>query len=111
MAWLFLALAIGAEIAGTLSLRAVAGADGRSPLIALVVVGYLTSFAGLGLTLRTLGVGVVYAIWSAVGTVAVALLGWYLFGDRIAPAGLVGIGLVITGVVLLVVSGSASHSA
>jgi small multidrug resistance pump len=110
MAWLFLVLAIGAEITGTVSLRAVAGADGRSPLVLLTVVSYVISFAALGATLRTLGVGVVYAIWSAVGTVAVALLGWYLFGDRIAVPGLVGIVLVILGVVLLVASGSASHS-
>ena len=107
MPWLFLLFAIGAEVTGTLSLRGAATADSRWPLVAVTVVSYVVSFGLLALTLRHLGVGPVYAIWSGVGTAAVALLGWWLFGDRITWGGGLGIVLIIIGVVVLVASGSA----
>jgi small multidrug resistance pump len=110
MAWLFLLFAIAAEVTGTLSLRGLADAQPRWPLLLVTVVSYVVSFGLLALTLRHLGVGAVYAIWAGVGTGAVALLGWWLFGDRLNWGGGVGVLLIVTGVVVLVASGSA-HSA
>ena len=109
MPWLYLALAIVAEVAGTLELRAFAGNDSRWLSLVLVTVAYVVSFALMALALRHIGVGAVYAIWSGVGTAAVAILGQVFFGERINVAGIVGMALIVGGVMLLVASGSAQH--
>lgn len=100
MAWLMLAGAIASEITATLALK---GSDGfRRPLPDLVVVaGYGVSFALLALVLRALPVGVVYAVWSAVGTVGVALLGVLLFGESMSLLKAGAIGIIVGGVLLL----------
>ena len=109
MAWLFLAAAVAFEIAGTLGLRAVA--EGlRWWAIMLITVAYLVSFVSMTASLRQLNVAVVYAIWSAVGTGAVALAGVAFFGERLTRVAIVGMVLIVLGVVLLVGSGSTRHS-
>lgn len=93
--------AIACEIVATLSLKA---ADGFSRLLpsVIVVIGYATAFALLGFALqRGLDVGVGYAIWSAVGTTAVAILGVLLFRESLSVTAIGGIALIILGVVLI----------
>ncbi len=107
-AWLFLGLAIATEVVGTLQLRELA--DGFRWLPALVVtVSYVASFALMVPALRTINVGVSYAIWSAVGTAAVAGFGVVLFGERLNTMGLIGLTLIVGGVVVLTASGSTTH--
>jgi small multidrug resistance pump len=103
--WLLLAGAIGSEVAATTALKASDGFSRPLPS-AVVVVGYLASFGLLAVVLRDLPVGVVYAIWSAVGTVGVALLGMALFGEAMQPAKALGIALVVGGVALLSSTGA-----
>jgi small multidrug resistance pump len=98
--WLLLSGAIASEVVATLSLKASDGFSRPAPSI-VVVAGYLASFALLGAVLRELPVGIVYAVWSAVGTVGVALLGLALFGETMNPAKALGIALVVGGVALL----------
>jgi small multidrug resistance pump len=99
-AWLLLAGAIASEIAATTSLKASDGFSRLGPS-AVVVVGYVASFVLLSAVLRQLPVGVVYAIWSAVGTVGVAIIGLALFGEPMPPVKALGIALVVAGVALL----------
>ncbi len=103
--WLLLAGAIASEVTATLALKA---SDGFSKVLpnAIVVAGYVTSFALLALVLRELPVGVVYAIWSAVGTIGVAVLGLALFGETMSLAKALGIVLVVGGVGVLYSSGT-----
>jgi small multidrug resistance pump len=101
-----MALAIVAEVTGTLELRAVAGGTGRWWPITLVALAYVVSFAFMALALRSLSVGTVYAIWSGVGTAAVAVAGWLLFAERVTWLGVCGMALIVVGVVVLVSSGS-----
>lgn len=109
MPWLYMALAIVAEVVGTLELRALAGGTGRWWPITLVAVAYVVSFTFLALALRSLNVGTVYAIWSGVGTAAVAVAGWLLFAERVTWLGVCGMALIVAGVVVLVTAGSARH--
>lgn len=99
-AWLLLAGAIAAEVVGTSALKA---SDGFTRLwpSALVVLGYALAFYLLALTLRSIPVGVAYAIWSGLGTVLIALIGWWLFGQRLDAFALAGIGLIVAGVLLM----------
>jgi small multidrug resistance pump len=109
MAWFFLGLAIVAELGGTLGLRQVAD----SPAwwgVALIAGAYSMSFAFMWIALQTINVGVVYAIWSAVGTAAVAVFGALLFGERLGWQAVAGMAIIVLGVVTLVSSGSVHHS-
>jgi small multidrug resistance pump len=78
--WLFLGIAIVAEVTATSALKASEGFSRLWPS-AVVVLGYGVAFYFLSLTLRTVPVGVAYAIWSGLGVVLVALLSWWLFGQ------------------------------
>jgi small multidrug resistance pump len=108
MAWLMLAGAIGAEIVATLALRGTAGSF-RPALVATVATGYLTSFVLMALALRTLNVGIVYAIWSGVGTVGVAIAATILYQEHLNKAAIAGMALVVIGVVVLTTSGATTH--
>jgi small multidrug resistance pump len=106
--WVLLAAAIGTEVAGTLALRASDGLTKLVPSI-IVVAGYLASFGLLALVLKTLPVGIVYAIWAAVGVALVAVLGKLMFNDPVPPIAMVGMVLIVAGVVLVSLSGAPSH--
>ena len=80
--WLFLGIAIVAEVTATSALKASEGFSRLWPS-AVVVLGYGVAFYFLSLTLRTVPVGVAYAIWSGLGVVLVALLSWWLFGQKL----------------------------
>ena len=82
MAWLLLGLAIVAEVAGTLSLKASLGFTKLVPSVG-VVLGYAVAFAMLGLALRTIPVGVSYAVWSGLGTGGAAVGALVIFGESL----------------------------
>lgn len=107
-AWIFLALAIATEVLGTLQLRQLADGFRMGPAL-VVTVSYVASFALMVPALRTINVGVSYAIWSAVGTAAVAGLGAVIFHERLNALGVTGLVLIIAGVVVLTASGSTTH--
>ena len=76
----------------------------------MVVVGYGVSFYFLSLTLRTIPVGVVYAIWSGVGIVLISLLGWIVYKQSLDTPAVIGMSLIVAGVVVLnVFSKAAVH--
>ena len=109
MNWLFLAVAIASEVLATSALKA---SDGFTRLLptAVVVAGYVSAFYFLSLTLRTIPVGVAYAIWSGVGVVLVSAAGWIFYGQKLDYAALGGIGLILAGVAVLhVFSSPAGH--
>ncbi len=100
MKWLFLAVAIVAEVFATSALKASSGFTRLWPTLG-TVGGYLVSFYFLSLTLRELPVGVVYAIWSGVGIVAISLIGWLVFKQALDLPALLGIALIVAGVVVM----------
>jgi small multidrug resistance pump len=108
MAWLMLAGAIVTEVVATLALRGAAGAF--RPLPTLIVAGaYLASFILMAYALRTLNVGVVYAIWSGVGTAGVTIAAAFLYGEHLNLAAVAGMALIVVGVVVLASSGATQH--
>ena len=98
--WLFLGIAIVAEVTATSALKASEGFSRLWPS-AVVVLGYGVAFYFLSLTLRTVPVGVAYVIWSGLGVVLVALLSWWLFGQKLDLAALLGMGLIVAGVLVM----------
>ena len=100
MNFIFLTIAIVSEVVATSALKASNGFTRIGPC-ALVVVGYGAAFYFLSLSLRTIPVGVAYAIWSGVGVALVAMAGWVIFKQRLDLPGMIGIGLIAVGVVLV----------
>lgn len=100
MSWLYLGIAIIAEVIGTTALKATDGFTRLVPSL-IVIVAYGASFFFLSLTLRMIPVGIAYAVWSGVGIVLIALAGWWFYGQTIDAAGIVGIALIGAGVIVL----------
>ncbi|MDM7942079.1 MAG: SMR family transporter [Hydrogenophaga sp.] len=99
-AWMMLGLAIVAEVIGTTALKASEGFTRLVPSL-IVVVGYGVAFYCLSVVLKSVPVGVAYAVWSGLGIVLITAVAWLLYGQRIDAAGLLGMGLIIAGVVVL----------
>jgi small multidrug resistance pump len=102
---IWLLLAIGTEVVATSALKASDGFTRLAPSV-VVVVGYAASFYFLSLSLRDIPLGVVYAVWSGIGTAAIALIGILFFQETLGWVGIAGITLIVLGVVLLNVSGA-----
>lgn len=100
MHYLYLVLAIASEVAATTALKSTEGFTRLLPS-AVVVVGYCSAFYFLSLCLERLAVGIAYAIWAGVGIVLIALLGLVVHGQRLDPAAVVGMGLIIAGVAVI----------
>ena len=107
-AHVLLVLAICAEVLGTLCLRASEGFTRLWPSV-VVVAGYGVAFFLLSHALKSLSLGFAYAVWSGVGTALTAAAGWLYFKDPFHWSALMGIGLIISGVVVLNLSGGARH--
>lgn len=109
MGWLYLGIAIMAEVIATSLLKSAQEFSRFWPSLA-VVCGYAVAFYFLSLTLRTLPVGIAYAVWSGVGVVAVTLIAWLGYGQRLDAPALIGIGLIACGVLIMnVFSDSVPH--
>ena len=100
MNWLYLTLAIIAEVIATSFLKSSEGFTRPWPSV-VVAAGYAAAFFLLSLTLRTIPVGITYAVWSGAGIVLVTGIAWLAFGQKLDLAGIVGIGLIVAGVVTL----------
>jgi len=98
--WLFLGIAIVAEVIGTSALKASEGFTRPGPSI-VVAIGYSVAFYFLSLSLRTIPVGVAYAVWSGLGIVLITCVAWVLFGQKLDAPALIGMALIIGGVVTM----------
>jgi small multidrug resistance pump len=106
---LMLLLTIGFEVLGTVSLKLSHGFTKLVPSI-LVVVGYGLSFYLLSLLLKqNVPIGLIYASWSGLGTVAIVLIGVWLWGEKLTIPAIIGIALVIIGVVLINLTTEGAH--
>lgn len=98
--WLFLLGAIVAEVIATTALKQVAGLSRPLPLV-VTVVGYVIAFSLMSLSLKTIPIGIAYAVWSGVGIVAISIIGLIAFGQRLDAGALAGIALIVSGVAVI----------
>jgi small multidrug resistance pump len=109
MAYFYLFLAILCEVFGTANLKASNEFKVLLPSLA-VLFGYMGSFYFMSLSLRKLTLGTVYATWSGVGMVLVALVGWWFYKEKLDWAAVLGLAFIIIGVLLMnLVSKTAVH--
>jgi small multidrug resistance pump len=95
-----LVVAIVFEVLGTSAMQAAQHFTRLIPTMAMVVC-YAIAFFFLSWSLRYVPVGIAYAIWSGLGIVLISLVGYFFFGQKLDPAALVGLGLIIAGVLVL----------
>ena len=99
-----LLLAVAAEVGATATLPRTRGFT-EPGWSALVVAGYLAAIWLLGVVVQRMDVSVVYAVWAGLGVAAVAVIGHLFLGEDLGPARLLGLGLVVSGVVVLTLHG------
>lgn len=100
MHFLFLGLAIIAEVIATSTLKSTEEFTRFWPSV-VVVVGYVCAFYFLTLALRVLPVGIAYAVWAGLGIVLVTVVGTVVYGQRLDLPGIIGIGLIVAGVLVI----------
>ena len=100
MAYVYLMIAIISEVIATSALKPSQEFSKLIPSI-IVVVGYATSFYCLSVVLKSISVGVAYAIWSGLGIVLISLVGVFLFQQKLDIATIIGMLLIILGVVVI----------
>lgn len=98
--WIFLSIAIVSEVIATSALKSSDGFTKLWPSV-VVVVGYCIAFFFLSLTLRTVPVGVTYAIWSGAGVTLIALVSWLFLGQSLDVPAIIGMALIVAGVLVL----------
>jgi small multidrug resistance pump len=109
MAYIYLAIAIVTEVAATSALKASEEFTKLIPSL-IVIVGYGVAFYLLTLVLRTIPVGITYAVWAGLGIVLVALVGAILYKQVPDIPAVIGMGLIVAGVVIInVFSKTISH--
>ncbi|RKS87449.1 small multidrug resistance pump [Orbus hercynius] len=99
-AYLFLFLAITCEVVATSSLKLSNSFTNLIPSI-ITIVGYCASFYLLSMTLKTIPVGIAYAIWSGIGIIFVSIIAWVFFKQALDLAALLGMGLIMLGVIII----------
>ena len=98
--YLFLGVAIVAEVIATSALKASNSFTVMVPTFTMIV-GYAVAFYFLSLTLQTVPVGVAYAIWSGSGIVLISAFGWLVYGQKLDLLGMIGIGFIMYGVLIV----------
>ncbi|MBD9373295.1 EamA family transporter [Rhizobium sp. ARZ01] len=95
-----LVVAIVFEVLGTSAMQAAQHFSRAFPTL-LMVVCYAIAFYFLSWSLRYVPVGIAYAIWSGLGIVLISLVGYFVFGQTLDTAAIVGLGLIVAGVLVL----------
>jgi small multidrug resistance pump len=109
MPYLILTLAVIAETIGTTALQASQQFSRPGPSL-IVVVAYVISFILLGWALKFMPVAIAYAIWSGLGIVLIAIIGFALFGQRLDLPGLLGMVMILGGILVIhLFSNTAPH--
>ena len=98
--WLLLAIAIVSEVLATSALKSSEGFTRLLPSL-IVVAGYGAAFYFLSLALKSIPVGVAYAVWAGLGIVLITVIAWLLYGQKLDTGAIVGIAFILSGVVVL----------
>jgi small multidrug resistance pump len=109
MNYVYLFVAIACEVVATSALKAADGFSRLWPSL-IVIIGYGLAFYFLSLTVRSIPIGIAYAIWSGIGIVLIALVGWLIYHQSLDLPALIGMALILAGVLVInVFSKTAGH--
>jgi small multidrug resistance pump len=107
--YLFLGIAIAAEVIATTSMKALDGFNKPLPLL-LVVVGYGLSLWLLSLVVKTIPIGIAYAVWAGLGIVMVSIAALFIYEQKLDLPAILGMSMIVAGVVVIqLFSSTAGH--
>lgn len=106
--WILLGGSIGLEIVATNLLKLSDGFTKPFPTVGALLI-YALSFYLVSIVFRTLPVGLVYAVWSGVGIILTAIVAYFAFGQKLDTPAILGIGLIISGVLVINLFSATSH--
>jgi small multidrug resistance pump len=98
--WVFLSVAIVSEVIATSALKSSEGFTRLWPSL-MVVAGYGIAIYLLSLSVKTIPIGIAYAIWSGAGVALIAMIAWVFYGQALDAPAVLGLALIIAGVVVL----------
>ncbi|CAH9015154.1 DMT family transporter [Candidatus Nitrosacidococcus sp. I8] len=98
--WVYLGIAILSEVVATTALKESNGFS-KPFFTSIVIIGYLNAFYCFSLTLRTIPLGIAYAIWAGAGVVLVAISAWVIYGQKLDLAATVGMGFITLGILVM----------
>jgi small multidrug resistance pump len=100
MNYVWLAIAIVSEVIGTSSLKACAGFTRLWPSV-VVLLSYSITFYFFSLTLKTIPIGIAYALWAGAGTVLIALIGFFFYRQKLDAPAITGMALIVAGILVM----------
>lgn len=108
MAFLYLLIAIVAEVIATSAMKA---SDGFSQLIpsAVTILGYAFAIYFLSLTMKSIPIGITYALWSGAGIILVSLVGFFYYKQHLDVAAVVGLAFMIVGILIINLFSKSTH--
>ena len=107
--YIVLLIAVASETIGTAALQASVQFTKFWPSV-LVVIAYAVSFYFLAVALRTIPLGIAYALWSGLGIVFIASIGFVIYGQKLDLAAILGLSMILSGIVIIhLFSNSATH--
>lgn len=106
--YIYLVIAIAGEVCATSALKASQEFTQLVPSL-IVIAGYITALFFLSLTLRSVPVGIAYAIWAGGGTALIALAGYLVYGQTLDARAVIGMGLIVAGVALVNTSSATAN--
>ncbi|WP_293730166.1 SMR family transporter [uncultured Actinobacillus sp.] len=98
--WVLLAFAIIIEVTGTNCIKASEGFTKPLPTL-IAIIAFVCALYLLSIISKTLPIGIVYAVWSGAGIILTAIIGYFVFGQKLDLAGFIGIGLILAGVFII----------
>lgn len=107
--YIYLAIAIAAEVVATTSMKAIDGFNKPLPLV-LVIGGYAIAFWMLTMVVKSIPVGIAYAIWAGLGIVLVSIAALVIYQQKLDLPAVVGMGMIVSGVMVIqLFSSSTGH--
>ena len=97
---MYLTMAIIAEVVATTMLKASEGFTRLWPSL-VVVLGYSVAFWGLSMVVKSMPLGIVYAIWSGMGVVLVSIAAVFIYNQKLDWPAIIGMGLIVAGVLVI----------
>ena len=108
MAFIYLAVAIFAEVIATSALKASNGFSNWLPSV-ITVIGYLIAIYFLALTMKSIPMGITYALWSGAGIVFISTIGWIVFKQHLDIAAMIGLAFILVGIMIIHVFSNSTH--
>jgi len=100
MKYVYLLIAILSEVTATTALKASEQFTRLWPSV-LVVLGYASAFYFMSITLKSIPVGISYAIWSGVGIILISITGYFFYHQKLDTPAIIGMGFIIVGVLII----------